>query len=892
MLEKAAGKMAVERKKEALDEARKRESRLSELAQESAIKMSSLVEIVSDLENEIEGLRDQYAVASGSHENAQMWRQQNAQVRKTIVNGDERLADAANERDTLQDEIHAMAEKRERLASQYTALMAEKGKHVQTLRVLSQTNATYRTWIAQNSMLKAHVDRLGRVNARLQAAIADAQSASQQGPDGAPSVHSGEHQARLLKTQHRELQDSLTQLRAELDLIRAETERILSQDYQHLDVIADDILSIVQFRLTTARLKAASTIADKANASLRTKVSVEEPKLEALAPRASSAVAAIKPVLQMADAHAELLATREKLLGLRSAHVNALLANIPELSVQYVPDKAPAVGDDGNHGLDASTGEIALMEAKPAGMLRPLPKDSEEMGAIIQSVSEAANETALVEATEARIRDEVSALMIERKEGRAALELSLLRDDNGGGSSSSGGGEGASSGLSSAQMLETLLAEHCTIQNTAFIKFLPESLDSDMPKIRCATLPHLVRQLTFPTYPDTEFVHEFLLTYRSVAQPEDIMSLFLERWCVTCPVQLEAEHEEEFNSKIVRPIRLRVVNFLRLWASTYALDFDNAPGARSMLLGFVENIVQVHVPGQAKFFESILRKYNKTSSRVQSLSSMNVVASLPKLSKRSSTVKSFDKADVKTLAHCINSTEFDIFSAIQPRECFGLAWSKSGREESSPNVLALIQRFNAISTWVGATILEAGENEKSLSKAISARARTIKKMVALAVELYERNNLNGTMEILAGLSSNAIYRLQATWAKVDSKTMAKHEALNETFATTKSWKALRERQHAVNPPLIPYLGLYLTDLTFIEDGNAKHVNGGLVNVAKMRKFAAVLREIARYQDVGYSDEVDVGHHLWLERAIDIAVSRYPDADAELYQKSLEVEPRQ
>lgn len=45
---------------------------------------------------------------------------------------------------------------------------------------------------------------------------------------------------------------------------------------------------------------------------------------------------------------------------------------------------------------------------------------------------------------------------------------------------------------------------------------------------------------------------------------------------------------------------------------------------------------------------------------------------------------------------------------------------------------------------------------------------------------------------------------------------------------------MREALHRCDPPCIPYLGMYLTDLSFIEEGIPNFTDDGLLNFSKMR----------------------------------------------------------
>lgn len=55
----------------------------------------------------------------------------------------------------------------------------------------------------------------------------------------------------------------------------------------------------------------------------------------------------------------------------------------------------------------------------------------------------------------------------------------------------------------------------------------------------------------------------------------------------------------------------------------------------------------------------------------------------------------------------------------------------------------------------------------------------------------------------------------------------------------------------------------MTDLTFIEDGNADTLQGGMVNFDKRRRAYRVIREIIQYQTDVYNYEVVPTIRDWL-----------------------------
>ena len=60
------------------------------------------------------------------------------------------------------------------------------------------------------------------------------------------------------------------------------------------------------------------------------------------------------------------------------------------------------------------------------------------------------------------------------------------------------------------------------------------------------------------------------------------------------------------------------------------------------------------------------------------------------------------------------------------------------------------------------------------------------------------------------------------------------EKLQGLVSSDGRFRNLRDSLHRTDPPCIPYLGMYLSDLTFIEEGTPNFTDNGLLNFAKMR----------------------------------------------------------
>lgn len=397
--------------------------------------------------------------------------------------------------------------------------------------------------------------------------------------------------------------------------------------------------------------------------------------------------------------------------------------------------------------------------------------------------------------------------------------------------------------------------------------------DNPKPEVKAGSLEKLILRLTYEKYPDNVYQGAFLLTYRSFTTPDKLLEGLVARYNIPKPVRMT---DKIFAKEKQTPIRLRVVNVFKSWIKDYWYDFSSSQETVDRFKEFLEGELSKTNSASAKLLRDLLikKQSNKEDTR-------QIVFSTdpPKSLMPSNLSQDLQLLDIhpEEVARQMTLLESELFSAIEPRECLNQAWNKSGREDNAPHILAMIRRFNEVSRWVATEIVKA--------ESVQIRAVLLNRFIVIAEKCRGLNNYNAVMEILAGLQQSSVHRLKQTWGLLPSKTMELFTYLNSLMSREGNFKNFRESLHLENPPCIPYLGIYLTDLTFIETGNPDKIQGGLINFGKRRKIAAVIMEIQQYQQQPYN----LNQVAYIQKYL-----KEPKLlnDSELHELSLKHEPRE
>ncbi|KAJ1946506.1 hypothetical protein EC988_005539, partial [Linderina pennispora] len=257
--------------------------------------------------------------------------------------------------------------------------------------------------------------------------------------------------------------------------------------------------------------------------------------------------------------------------------------------------------------------------------------------------------------------------------------------------------------------------------------------------------------------------------------------------------------------------------------------------------------------------------------------------------------------------------ESSCFCQIQPMELVNKEFSH-GETSLAVNVRQMTKWSTQISRWVSAVILSEATADR--------RCRALKYFIQLGTQCLALKNYDAVMAIKAAIFCAAVMRLKSTWALLPKKYDVLSKRLHEATDPDRNYANYRALLRRSQPPLLPFMGLYLTDLTFLEDGNPtyrrrsstdstltiKDINRQsqpctnseqvdisdphiLINFDKVYRVSIIVKEIAKFQ-VEYSGNFTLaipGLQQYLIEQWDKCEREGYDDD-KIYEMSLEREP--
>uniref|UniRef100_A0A8C9Y401 Ras protein specific guanine nucleotide releasing factor 1 n=1 Tax=Sander lucioperca TaxID=283035 RepID=A0A8C9Y401_SANLU len=302
----------------------------------------------------------------------------------------------------------------------------------------------------------------------------------------------------------------------------------------------------------------------------------------------------------------------------------------------------------------------------------------------------------------------------------------------------------------------------------------------------------------------------------------------------------------------------RVLNVLRHWVSKHSPDFESNNELKTKVIVFLEEVM--HDPElltqERKAAANIIRTLTQEDHGDNQITLEDVTQLMGE-----GNVEPFESHSALEIAEQLTLLDHLVFKVI-PYDVFLLLICYQGILWTSDCQIIIINPLF-----------------------LSFLLVVIEKWVAVADICRCLHNYNAVLEITSSLNRSSVFRLKKTWLKVSKQTKGLIDKLQKLVSSEGRFKNLREALKNCDPPCVPYLGMYLTDLAFIEEGTPNYTEDNLVNFSKMRMISHIIREIRQFQQTAYKIDLQPKVTQYL-----LDNSFVLDEES-MYEASLRIEPK-
>ncbi|XP_071155203.1 rap guanine nucleotide exchange factor 1-like isoform X11 [Mytilus edulis] len=343
----------------------------------------------------------------------------------------------------------------------------------------------------------------------------------------------------------------------------------------------------------------------------------------------------------------------------------------------------------------------------------------------------------------------------------------------------------------------------------------------DGPEIRGGSVDAMIVHASAVNRNDFLFQEAFLTTYRTFITPTELMDKLLYRF-------QKFHHAPDKKKKVAGngfALLIRIIDEVR------ANELAENTTKKIMDLVF-ELLCQGDLMLAKILRKKIIEKCESKQTTADIFPSMTIMSSISLQTSPSDMlhVKSHDIAEQMTLI------DAELFHKIEIPEV--LLWAKEQSEEQSPNLTTFTEHFNKMSYWVRTRILTQEEAKD--------REKYFMKFIKVMRHLRKLNNFNSYLAILSAVDSAPIRRLE--WQRPNLEVLKEFCQLIDSSG---SFRAYRHALAETEPPCIPYIGLILQDLTFINIGNQDFLQDGNINFAKRWQQFHILDSMRRFKKDKY-----------------------------------------
>ena len=198
--------------------------------------------------------------------------------------------------------------------------------------------------------------------------------------------------------------------------------------------------------------------------------------------------------------------------------------------------------------------------------------------------------------------------------------------------------------------------------------------------------------------------------------------------------------------------------------------------------------------------------------------------------------------DKKDIGEKLISVSKKLINKVQRREIYKAVFLKKNKEQTSPNVLENIEKFNRLIFFIIQDILSYDFAKD--------RSKIIEKWIKIADYCKSRHDYNDVVAINSALNNYIITGLKKTMNDISDEKKDMGKQISRLCRVQGNYKKMREDMKSLgnNDFYVPYLGMILKDLAFFEENSQYLVNDVLINMEKLEKVQIAVSEFFNFKN--------------------------------------------
>ena len=369
------------------------------------------------------------------------------------------------------------------------------------------------------------------------------------------------------------------------------------------------------------------------------------------------------------------------------------------------------------------------------------------------------------------------------------------------------------------------------------------------------------------TLDDSQFVKEFLCWREYIISGPQIFAAF-------------SKVLKEAGSNDIQRWLLRITKLCIKWIDTHPMDFFYEENLLQQFLDWITTTAELYntadMPLANKNIQYCLTaienernnfvNFQVEQRRVKNTYEDYLVRSME--DKRASSVDwkkvNIMKLNPTAVAEELFIKNHELLSEIPTREFLFQRWTKSHKLQSAPNILYCMQQLNATSQWFSSQILAGIKAQDQCDR--------LMKVIDIAQASLAVRDYHTLLNIISTLNTACMSKIKNAWALLPSNYNKKWEDICVVMNPLGNWKYYRAVTQDAQRSFVPFIGVLLTDMLMVDQGNETYNADGMVNVGKMNMLHSTLQTFITFRkfEVPYESRPELAflHHLEVDTTDD------------------------